>query len=280
MEEIYSEDCRKPVRKIRADYAYFSGYFHPSVLYVCTAKEGGVQMEEKQFTQWATEWLEARLAKGLAQNTWNSYRGWICSRFVPRFSDTSLRKMTENEISDYYEELVSDGLSSRTIWCGHLLMRRSLYDACKCGLLEVNPAAQIDILPTPKQYLKRVRQGQVKRYLEEAKLLGAFPILYTILTSGLRQGEATSLQWAAFDVDAGKLYLQKRWVTLTQKQTDILLDEYKKHPKSQLVFIDERTGKPYSEHRLYYLHQKILTKAKLPAIGLRELQVCARGMLL
>lgn len=237
-------------------------------------------MEEKQFSQWATEWLEARLEKGLAQSTKNSYRGWISSRFVPRFSDTSLRKMTENEISDFYEELAAEGLSSRTIWCGHLLLRRILDDACKCGLLEVNPAAQIDILPTPKQYLKQVRQGQVKRYLEEAKPLGAYPILYTILTSGLRQGEAISLQWAAFDEDAGKLYLQKRWVTLTQKQTDILLGEYKKHPESQLVFIDERTGKPYSEHRLYYLHRKILAKSKLPPIGLRELQVCARGMAL
>ena len=51
-------------------------------------QEGGVQMpEEKMVGEWALEWLEKQMQRGLSQNTEGSYRQWICQRIVPEFSD-------------------------------------------------------------------------------------------------------------------------------------------------------------------------------------------------
>lgn len=234
--------------------------------------------EEKMVSEWALEWLEKQLQRGLSKNTEGSYRQWICQRFVPEFSDVTLADLTEEHVQDFYESLAYEGLSRNSIWCGHLILRRLLDEAGREGLLEINPASEIDLSYQPSQEQKTLRRGQIKRYLEESEKLGAYPILYMILTSGLRQGEAISLRWAAFDVDAQRFCLRRQWIQLKPKQDRILNVERQKNPQSAVVFLDAQTCQPYTEHRLYYLHRKALRQARLPQISLRQLQACAKEM--
>ena len=234
--------------------------------------------EEKMVSEWALEWLEKQMQRGLSQNTKGSYRQWICQRIVPEFSDVTLAELTEEHAQDFYESLADEGLSRNSIWCGHLILRRLLDEAGREGLLEINPTSELKLSYQTAQKQEVVRRGQIKRYLEESEKLGAYPILYMILTSGLRQGEAISLRWAAFDVDVQRLCLQRRWIHLTPAQSRILNMERQKNPQSSVVFLDARTSLPYTEHRLYYLHRKALRQARLPQISLRQLQACAREM--
>lgn len=234
--------------------------------------------EEKMVSEWALEWLERQLHRGLSKNTEDSYRQWICQRIVPEFSGIALAELTEEHVQDFYESLAYEGLSRNSIWCGHLILRRLLDEAGREGLLEINPTSELKLSYQAAQEQKVIRRGQIKRYLEEIEKLGAYPILYMILTSGLRQGEAISLRWAAFDVDAQRLCLRRRWIQLTPKQSQILNVEHQKNPQSSEVFLNVRTGQPYTEHRLYYLHRKALRKARLPQISLRQLQACAKEM--
>lgn len=234
--------------------------------------------EEKMVSEWALEWLEKQLQRGLSKNTEGSYRQWICKRIVLEFSTVALNELTEEHIKDFYESLACEGLSRNSIWCGHLILRRLLDEAGCEGLLEINPASELKLSYQVVQEQKVIRRGQVKRYLEESEKLGAYPILYMVLTSGLRQGEAISLRWAAFDVDAQRLCLQRRWIQLTPKQSRILNVERQKNPQSAVVFLDTQNCRPYTEHRLYYLHRKALVQARLPQISLRQLQACAKEM--
>lgn len=234
--------------------------------------------EEKMVSEWALEWLEKQLQRGLSKNTEGSYCQWICRRFVPEFSDIALAELTKEHVQNFYESLAYEGLSWNSIWCGHLILRRLLDEAGRDGLLEINPASELRLSYQAVQEQEVIRRGQIKRYLEEGEKLGAYPILYMILTSGLRQGEAISLRWAAFDVDAQRLCLRRRWIQLTPKQDRILNMERQKNPQSSVVFLDARTGQPYTEHRLYYLHRKALRQARLPQISLRQLQACAKEM--
>ena len=234
--------------------------------------------EGKMVSEWALEWLEKQMHRGLSQNTVGSYSQWICKRFVPRFSDIALEELTEEQVQEFYESLAYEGLSANSIWCAHLILRRILAEAGREGLLEINPASEFDLSYRTVQEQKTIRRGQVKQYLEEIEKLGAYPILYMILTSGLRQGEVISLRWAAFDVDAQRLCLRRRWIQLTAKQGRILNMERQKDPRSAEVFLDAQTRQPYTEHRLYYLHRKALAQARLPQISLRQLQACAKEM--
>ena len=95
--------------------------------------------EENMVSEWALEWLERQLHRGLAKTTEGSYRQWICQRFVPEFSDVTLADLTEEHVQDFYESLEYEGLSRNSIWCGHLILRRLLDEAGREGLLEINP---------------------------------------------------------------------------------------------------------------------------------------------
>ena len=124
----------------------------------------------------------------------------------------------------------------------------------------------------------QLRSSQIRRYLETAKELDVYPILYVGLTSGLRQGELISLPWAAFDMSAKRLRLHKRWINLSNSAVQVLTEEHRRYPQSPYMFLDPKTNHPYTPHRLYYLHRRILKQAHLPVISFRDLQANAKGM--
>ncbi len=191
-----------------------------------------------------------------------------------------LSELTEEEIQSFYGQLAEDGLSDRSIWCVHLLLRRILGEACREGLLDINPASHIQIEPFEPRTLAPIPKRQLRQYLVEAEKVGAYPIFYTGLVSGLRQGELITLSWATFDLDHHRLILPRIWIKLTEPTETILKQEQERHPDSSTIFQDPRTGRPYTPSRLYYLHNQILMAARIPKMGFRELQLRVKEELL
>ncbi len=108
-----------------------------------------------------------------------------------------------------------------------------------------------------------MRLGQLQRYLNAAETLGALPIIYIGLTSGLQQCELLTLLWADFHVPFRYVLKGKRLLVLNDKATALLTDL----PPSELphVFLNPKTGEAYRLHEFYYLHKKILKEARLPS---------------
>ena len=237
-------------------------------------------MKENRITisSYSEHWFCTHVQGQLAHNTENGYRNLIFNHIMPHFKSTALTELTEKKIQNFYKKLSTQGLSSRSVWCVHLLLRRILDEACRDGLLTENPAAGINVPHEEAQPAMRLRSSQIRRYLETAKELNVYPILYVGLTSGLRQGELISLPWAAFDMSTKRLRLQKRWINLSDTAAQVLIEEHRRHPQSPYMFLDSKTNQPYTPHRLYYLHRRILKQAHLPAISFRDLQTSAKEM--
>ena len=227
---------------------------------------------------YAENWFYSHVQGQLAHNTENGYRNLIFNHIMPHFKSTVLTELTEKRIQNFYKKLSDQGLSARSVWCVHLLLRRILDEACRDGLLAENPAAGINVPHEETQPAMRLRSGQIRRYLETAKELDVYTILYVGLTSGLRQGELISLPWAAFDMSTKRLRLQKRWINLPDTTAQVLTEEHRRHPQSPHMFLDSKTGQPYTPHRLYYLHRRILKQTHLPVISFRDLQANAKEM--
>ena len=237
-------------------------------------------MKETRITisSYSENWFNSHVQGQLAHNTENGYRNLIFNHIMPHFKNVALTELTEKKIQNFYKKLSDQGLSSRSVWCVHLLLRRILDEACRDGLLTENPAADITVPHEETQPAMRLRSSQIRRYLETAKELNVYPILYIGLTSGLRQGELISLPWAAFDLSTKRLRLQKRWINLSDTAAQVLAEEHRRHPQSPYMFLDSKTNQPYTPHRLYYLHRRILKQAHLPAISFRDLQTSAKEM--
>lgn len=234
--------------------------------------------QEIMLGEWAAEWFRTHAEGKVAHNTEGGYRNLIFNHIIPKLGGVALTDLNEKRIKSFYRALARSGLSDRSVWCVHLLLRRILDEARREGLISENPAWGISVTPGSAPSSNRLRTGQVKRYLDAARALSAYPILYVGLSSGLRQGELISLPWAAVDVQGRRVVLKKCWVRLLLQAMKLIMEEHSQHPESAEVFLDVKTGQPYTQHRLYYLHRKVLEQARLPVIGFRQLQLSARGM--
>ena len=115
-----------------------------------------------------------------------------------------------------------------------------------------------------------LRLGQLQRYLNAAEQLGVLPLIYTGLSSGLRQCELITLSWADFHIRYRYILKGRRLLTLNAKAEHLL----KQIPEtdSPYVFLNPKTEALYKLHEFYYLHKKILKQARLPWVAFRDLQ--------
>ena len=114
-----------------------------------------------------------------------------------------------------------------------------------------------------------LRLGQIQRYLNAAEKLGAPPLIYTGLSSGLWQCELITLSWADFHIRCRYILKGQRLLALNSKA------EYLLEPIPEIgcyVFLNPKAGAPYQLHEFYYLHKRILKQVWLSWVAFRNLQ--------
>ncbi|SBW06114.1 Integrase family protein [uncultured Eubacteriales bacterium] len=218
---------------------------------------------------WTEQWFIQRVGQWNL-HTESGYRNLIFNHIIPGVGRAQLTELTTRRIQSFYKRLVQNGLSARSVWCVHLLLRRCLDEACRDGQIPLNPARICAVPQTKEHQTIPLRLGQLQRYLNAAEKLGALPIIYIGLTSGLRQCELLTLSWADFHVSSQYILKGKRLLALNDKAAALMEDL----PPSglPLVFLNTKTGEAYRLHEFYYLHKKILEEARLPWIAFRDLQ--------
>ena len=203
-------------------------------------------------------------------NTEGGYRNLIYSHIIPSIGSVALSDLTEQVVTDFYNSLRSQGLGTRSVWCVHLLLRRCLDETARDRLIPYNPVRLCQEPKAEEYKTAPLRLGQLQRYLNAAEQLGVLPLIYTGLSSGLRQCELITLSWAYFHVRYRYILKGQRLLTLNEKAEHLL----KRIPEtaSSYVFLNPKTEAPYKLHEFYYLHKKILKQVRLPWVAFRDLQ--------
>ena len=218
--------------------------------------------------QWCGRWFTANRHKWNG-NTEGGYRNLIYGHILPSIGSVALSDLTEQTITDFYDTLRSQRLSVRSVWCVHLLLRRCMDEAAQDQLIPYNPVRLCREPKTEEYKTAPLRLGQLQRYLNAAEQLGVLPIIYTGLSSGLRQCELITLSWADFYICCRYILKGQRLLTLNAKAERLL----KQIPEtdSPYVLLNPKTGAPY-KLEFYYLHKKFLKQAGLPWVAFRDLQ--------
>ena len=203
-------------------------------------------------------------------STVGGYRNLIYRHILPGIGDIRLAELTEDTITSFYDGLRRQGLSTRSVWCVHLLLRRCMDQAAQDQLIPYNPVRLCQDPKVEEYKTAPLRLGQLQRYLNAAEQLGVLPLIYTGLSSGLRQCELITLSWADFHVRYRYIPKGQRLLMLNAKAEHLL----KQIPETDLpyVFLNPKTETPYKLHEFYYLHKKILKQARLPWVAFRDLQ--------
>ena len=219
--------------------------------------------EETNLTvgQWCDQWFATHHYKWNG-NTEGGYRNLIYSHIIPSIGSVALSDLTKQTITDFYNSLRSQGLGTRSVWCIHLLLRRCMDEAAQDQLIPYNPVRLCQESKAEEYKTAPLRLGQLQRYLNTAEQHGVLSIIYTGLSSGLRQCELITLSWADFHIRYRYILKGQRLLKLNAKVERLL----KQIPETDLpyVFLNPKTGAPYKLHEFYYLHKKILKRARLP----------------
>ena len=128
--------------------------------------------------QWCDQWFTTHHYKWNG-NTEGGYRNLIYSHIIPSIGSVALSDLTEQTITDFYETLRSQGLSARSVWCIHLLLRRCIDEAAQDQLIPYNPVRLCQEPKAEEYKTAPLRLGQLQRYLNAAEQLGVLPLIYT-----------------------------------------------------------------------------------------------------
>lgn len=219
--------------------------------------------------QWCDRWFCENQGRW-SGSTVGGYRNLIYRHILPGIGSIPLAELSEDSVTSFYDSLESQGLSARSVWCVHLLLRRCMDEAARDQRIPCNPVRLCQEPQAEAYQTTPLRLGQLQRYLNAAEQLGVLPLIYTGLSSGLRQCELITLSWADFYVRYRYILKGQRLLTLNAKAAHLL----KQIPEtaSSYVFLNPKTEAPYKLHEFYYLHKKILKQARLPRVVFRDLQ--------
>ena len=128
--------------------------------------------------QWCGQWFIANRPKWNG-NTEGGYRNLIYGHIIPSIGSVALSDLTKQTIIDFYDSLQNRGLSARSVWCVHLLLRRCMDEAAREQFIPYNPVRLCQEPNTEEYKTAPLRLGQLQRYLNAAEKLGVLPLIYT-----------------------------------------------------------------------------------------------------
>jgi integrase len=145
-------------------------------------------------------WLNGYVKTNCSPRTLDGYQSIINNHLIPAFGGLQLKQLTPHVIQSYYGKACGK-LSHRTVHHQHRVLSESLKYAVRQEYLGRNPCDLVDP-PTPyKKIMRTMTPGEVETLLNVAKDSYYYPIIYTAISSGLRQAELLGLRWRDLDLD-------------------------------------------------------------------------------
>lgn len=200
------------------------------------AVESGELVEPNKVTLKAfffESWLPT-VSRTLAPSTLRSYTDILRARVVPTLGSVPLQALTAAQLNGLYSKLGTDGrsngggpLAARTVRYTHTVIRKSLKDAARWGMVPRNVA---DLADPPKATKTRKwttwSPGEIRCFLEHAEGDRLAPLWELAVNTGMRRGELLGLRWEDIDLEKGTVAIRRALVVvgyevvISQTKTD------------------------------------------------------------
>jgi len=145
-------------------------------------------------------WLEGYVKTNCCHRTLDSYQSIIETHLIPALGHIQLKHLYPQAIQSYYGK-ACEKLSARTVHHHHRVLSQSLKFAVRQGYLARNPAELVDAPSPRKNTMRTLTPGEVEILLEKATGNYYYPVIYTAVSTGLRQAELLGLRWRDIDLD-------------------------------------------------------------------------------
>lgn len=272
----------------------------------------GIALPAKQtrLAAYLDDWLANVIARTTAPRTHASYAELVKNHITPSLGKLALERVDPPAIRRFLNTKSDEGLSPRTVQYLRSVLRSALAQAERDGLVARNAAR----LVKPPKVTQRKTEGLSA---EQARaVLAAFDghdlqsVVLTLLTLGLRRGEALGLHWRDVDLDGRTVHVRGQYILIAgewqyhELKTDksrrtlmlppFLVDELRRH-RAQQAEHRLRLGPTWKDHDLVFpsaygtpmegtnlLHRfhRQLAATGLPRMRLHDLRHGAASLLL
>jgi integrase len=249
------------------------------------------------------QWLDGYVKTNCSQRTLDGYQSIATKHLIPALGQHQLKHLNQQHIQSYYGKAVDvEKLSSRTVHHQHRVLSQALKYAVRQGYLGRNPCDLVDP-PSPKgKSMTTLTQSEVTDLLITAQDNYYYPVIYTAVSTGLRQAELLGLRWRDVDIaarsisvnqvlykrrgiyqfNAPKTEHSRRRLRMTDKLAQFLGEyrlerEHLYHKLGKTITLDDLVfanveGKPIDPSFLSHSFGKIVRKASLKNIRFHDLR--------
>ncbi|MFC5601232.1 tyrosine-type recombinase/integrase [Deinococcus cellulosilyticus] len=249
--------------------------------------------------EWLTQHAESRKTS-TRPNTQTQYGLYI--KYISSIGKIPLQDVTTQILDNMYQEMARAGYSKSSITHTRSFINAAFKRAIKYGLLQHNPNTNTEI-PAVQQtkIAKAVPQEEIHTLLEIAKTTRYYTLLYTIISTGMRHGEALGLKWSDFDWHEKSVTLERAVILVQHKVAvsglktsnsartvylhDHLIQVLQEHQQQQEALkrnnpnwthedwvFSTQDGKPLSQNNIRKVFKTLLTQAGLPNYRIHDLR--------
>lgn len=212
-------------------------------------------------------WLAGYAKTNCSQRTYEGYRSIIETHLIPSLGDIQLRRLQPPAIQKYYGEAVTK-LSHRTVHHHHRVLSESLKYAIRQGYLGRNPCELVDPPKPRKIPMRTLTPAEVEVLLERAQDNQFYPVIYTAVSTGLRQAELLGLRWRDIDLDSLSISVNR---ALYKRRGVCEFKEPKSNHSRRRVAMTEKLGTYLRE---YKVHREVLWLELGKILSLDDLVFC------
>ena len=173
-------------------------------------------------------WLPARHSS-LRPSTFDRYEREIRVHINPLLGRIPLHRVRAAELDALYDALLDHGrcdgrgLAPKTVLNIHQILRASLGDACRRGLVLRNEA----LLAHPPVLRARHSNkpsawtaNQLSEFLSSSKAHRLWPAIYLAASTGMRRGEVLGVRWGDIDLDAQRVSVHRAIVAIAYETAE------------------------------------------------------------
>lgn len=250
-----------------------------------------VKDEKVKLGEFIISYMEDVARHNLAPRTYQTYYGYVTNHIVPELGKIRLSSLRPDQVQTFYTNKLDENLSTRTVQQIHSILRKTIQQALKWGMVSRNVCDLVDS-PRPKQEAPEVLTlEQITIFLDAVKDHPYYPIYILAVYTGMRQSEIIGLYTTDIDLDKRALRVQRtiqyvrgqgfvtadvkteksrRTVELPETAVNVL-QEHMRGVKGKLLFTAS-TGNPVYNNNLYRHFKETLKALNLPDVTFHSLR--------
>ena len=162
-------------------------------------------------------WISTYCEQNVSAKTLRSYKLEVYNHIIPSLGRIPLEKLSPMQLQEYYTEKINKGrkdgqggLSSRTVNYQHRIIHEALKHAAQWQLVSRNVA---DAVTPPRFKAKEMNvlsKEEALEFLNTIKDHRDYPVIYTAIFTGMRQGELLGLRWTDVDLVAHTINVRQQ----------------------------------------------------------------------